>query len=267
MESKAETGRRYRVRLLRTLAKLGYASTRQVAMAVIGECTLSARKMASRTIRWLLERGYIVEKRDDINSERMVAVTAAGANYLAENGDPLPGGKAHARDWLRHAHSHRNACNSTYVSEVRGLDIDIGWSELEIKSGAAPAHLAAFEYSVDREPRIKIPDVLFNFSGDDGDNFVWVEVENCWRGADDFRKLIGFLRAIFSQPAPPISKVWFVISTPGAKSIGARLVERLGRPDKLWDAHRDLDARILANHIKIFSLNHDTLELEPRPLG
>lgn len=98
--SKRTRGNAYRVNTLRLLARVGYASTRQVARAVWWRCDESTRKMAGRTLRWLLEHGLIVTKRDgdSINGEQLAAVTAAGAAWLAENGDPLPYGKAHARD-------------------------------------------------------------------------------------------------------------------------------------------------------------------------
>jgi predicted transcriptional regulator len=105
MASKMQQGRDYRSKTLMLLARLGYATTRQVAMAIWGSCNLSNRKMAGRTIRWLIQRGYVVEKRDgdSVAGERMVALTRAGAALLAEV-MPLPGNRSHARDWLPTQH-------------------------------------------------------------------------------------------------------------------------------------------------------------------
>ena len=53
--NKRTQGHIYRAQTLRLLAHLGYASTRQVTKAVWRECDESSRKMAGRTLRWLLE--------------------------------------------------------------------------------------------------------------------------------------------------------------------------------------------------------------------
>ncbi len=195
--SKRDLGHEYRVNTMRLLARLGYASTRQVARAVWWRCDISTRKMAGRTLRWLLERGLIVAKRDgdSINGEQLSAVTAAGAAWLTEMGEPLPQGKAHARDWLRHAHSHRTACNSVYAA-MCGLFPDTPiWSELEVRSGLAPVH--EFAYRSEEGDTVKIPDLVAENA--DGE-YEWVEVENNWRSAKDLNKMVECMRAMFRNP-------------------------------------------------------------------
>lgn len=259
--SKRTRGHAYRVNTLRLLARLGYASTRQVARAVWWRCDESTRKMTGRTLRWLLERGYIVTRRDgdSINGEQLSAVTAAGAAWLAEMGEPLPYGKAHARDWLRHAHSHRTACNSVYAA-MCGLFPDTSvWSELEVRSGLAP--ICELAYSIDGEATVKVPDLVADYAT----GLEWVEVENTWRSDKDLAKLIESMRAMFRGNGKGISCVHFVITSPGAKTIGNRVRKALTHgPDSGWPRQvKELDARMLANHIKVSQLDHETLTLTP----
>lgn len=266
MKSKQQIGREYRAKTLKFLARVGYATTRQIAMAVLGSCDMSGRKMAGRTIRSLFALGYLVKKRDgdSVAGEMMLALNRAGVAALAELAE-MPHGRAHARDWLRHAHKHRTACNSVYAAVTRGLDEDIGWSELEIRAGSAPAKLSAFSYIDDDGISLqKIPDLLLHgFAGP-----IWVEVENTWRGARDMQKLVCFLRRIFGRPVSLVEKVWFVVTAPGAKTIGERLHKALthqqdsGYPRQI----RELDAKILSEHLAIFQLDIDLLELTRLPL-
>lgn len=257
-------GQEYVVMTLALLARTGYASTRQIAKAVWHRCDDSTRKMASRTIRRLIAEGAVVERRDadSVNGERLVALTVAGANRLAQF-HPLPAGKAHARDWLRHAHDHRTMCNSVYAAMVAvTLDLDIGWTELQIRSGVPPREVSEFHFRAeDGGLARKIPDVLFNLDT----RPTWVEVENTWRSAKDLRKLVEFLRSIFSAPEPLVASVWFVITAPGAQTIGKRLWAAMSHAPDSGYAHavRELDARILRNHVRVYRLDHDTLALDP----
>lgn len=259
--NKRTQGNLYRAQTLRLLARVGYASTRQVAKAVWRECDISSRKMAGRTLRWLLERGYIVAKRngDSVNGEQISAVTAAGAAWLAEHDDPLPGGKAHARDWLRHAHSHRTACNSTYAAMSGPISDPCVWSELEVRSKLSPLH--EFAYRGEEGDTVKIPDLVAENA--DG-SYQWVEVENTWRSDKDLQKMIESMRAMF-RSSKGISCVHFVITSPGAKTIGQRLHKAMTHDmDSGWPRQvKELDARILANHIKVSQLDHETLTLTP----
>lgn len=264
MMNKQRQGQIYRVNTMRLLARLGYASTRQIARSVWSGCDESSRKMAGRTVTWLLERGLVVVKREGgtVNGERLAAVTAAGATWLAEHGEPLPGGKAHARDWLRHAHAHRSACNSVYASRCGLLSDDrMVWSELEIRARIAPVH--QFSYTFENSTTVKIPDVLARHA--DG-RYEWIEVENTWRSASDFTKLVEFLRAMFyNVQQTRFACVHLVVTSPGAKTIGARLRKRMthgldsGEPRQIKEA----DARILSSHLKVSALDPDTLELMP----
>lgn len=267
MTSKQHLGREYRVKTLKFLARTGYATTRQIAKAVWGSCEVSDRKMAGRTIRRLRTLGYLVSKRDGnpVAGEQMVALTRAGVTALAEFAQ-LPDGRAHARDWLRHAHSHRTACNSVYAAVVRGLAEDVGFTELEIRAGSAPAPLSMVPFQDgDGCRQQKIPDLLLH--GASGP--IWVEVENSWRGAKDFDKLVHFLRCIFARPEPLVEKVWFVVVAPGAKTIGKRLHAALthtatsGYPRQI----RELDAKILRDRVAVFHLDQAHLTLTPVDLA
>jgi len=257
--NKREQGMHYRVQMLRALARLGYATTRQLAKIVWRRCDGSTRKMAGRTLRWLLDSGYIVTRRDDdsVNGEQLAAVTIAGATWLAKNGDPLPYGKAHARDWLRHAHSHRTACNSVYAAAVGLYPDRCTWSELEIRAGLAP--LGQLAYSFDGAVLGKIPDVLLELTG----GLAWIEVENSWRSEKDVNKVVASMRAMVIDKR--VTEAHFVITAPGAKSIGARLRKALTHtPESGWPRQvKELDARILAEYVKVFTLNSETLELSP----
>lgn len=266
MKSKQQIGQEYRIKTLKFLACVGYATTRQISMAVLGACDVSSRKMAGRTIRRLRVLGYLAEKRDgnSVAGELMVALNRAGVAALAEFVE-LPDGRAHARDWLRHAHKHRTACNSVFAALTRGLDEHIGYSELQIRAGSAPTKLLVFSYKDDEGNSLqKIPDLLLQ--GVSGP--IWVEVENGYRGARDFQKLIWFLRRIFEHPAPLADKVWFVVTAAGAKTIGKRLRAALthlsdsGYPRQI----RELDARILSERLAVYRLDADLLKLTQLPL-
>jgi len=259
--NKREQGMQYRVLTLKALAHLGYATTRQIAKIVWGQCDGSSKKMAGRTLRWLHAHGFIVTKRDgnSVNGEQLTAVTAAGAEWLAKNGAPLPFGKAHARDWLRHAHSHRTACNSVYAAVV-GMESDrCAWSELEIRAGLAP--LEKLAYSHEGVLEAKIPDVLIQLIG----GLAWVEVENSWRSDKDLDKAANSIRKMFYDER--IAQVHFVITAPGAKTIGARLRRAFTHDAKSgWPRQRkELDSKIVQGFIKIFVLNSDALELATIP--
>jgi len=272
MESKQQIGRQYRINTLFLLTRLGYATTRQIAAGVFGKCDVSSRKMAGRTVRALLDRGYLVAKRegDTVAGEQMVALTRAGATAIAKAA-PLPASRGHARDWLRHAHEHRTVCNSVFAAMLGGLDWHLGWTELEIRAGLAPPELSLFQYrDGDGHCLQKIPDLLLDGPEElDGQvrRPTWIEVENAYRGARDFTKLVWFLRRIFGRPAPPIEMVWLVVTSPAAKNIGKRLHAAMthslssGYPCQI----KELDARILANHIKVKQLDPDQLTLSSLP--
>lgn len=143
---------------------------------------------------------------------------------------------------------------------LRGLDEDLGWTELEIRAGVAPAHLSAYEFrDDDGNLQQKIPDLLLH--GTTGP--IWCEIENSWRGARDFRKLIAFLRHMFDTPSPAVEQVWFITTAPVAKTIGKRLHAALvhdadsGYPRQV----RELDARILRSYVAVFRLDPDLLQL------
>ena len=70
---------------------------------------------------------------------------------------------------------------------------------------------------------------------------------------------------MFRNPGSIVACVHFVITAPGAKSIGTRLRKALTHgPDSGWPRQvRELDARILSAHIKVSVLDPETLTLTP----
>jgi len=260
--SKRQLGADYRAAALELLGRLGYGSARQIAKALWGCVTPSTRKMATRMLSRLIAEGLLVAKRDTggVNGERLVALTTAGTRQLTYL---LAQARPHARDWLRHAHAHRTAANSVFVAgcleQPEGLDA--GCTELEIRSADVPPHLSKFDFDLEGAPAQKIPDCIFNMAP----GYIWVEVENNWRSTKDFNKLIGFLRAMFYLKLPPFFAVWLVVTAPGAKTIGQRLRKALGPGDPHTDGRgrvlRELDARILADKVQVFTLDRETLSL------
>lgn len=255
--NKRELGERYRNVALLFLAATGYATTRQIAKALHGRVTLSTRKMTSRTLQKLQADKLIVSKREsdavnNVNSELLFALTKAGAEKARGQGSSLVGGKIHGRDYLRHAHKHRTMCNSVYVAWPTN-----GWSELQIRAEDAPIQRIRFRGQQGEES--KIPDLLME-SKEGG--YEWVEVENSWRSEKDLQKVIDFMRAIFVKPSA-IQRVHFVVTSAGARSIGSRLRQKLthglnsGYPLQV----RNLDAKLLAEHISVSALDTETLEL------
>lgn len=106
MKSKQQIGHEYRAKTLKFLARVGYATTRQIARAVLGVCDISSRKMAGRTIRSLLALGYLVQKRDgdSIAGEMMLALNRAGVAALAELVE-MPNGRAHVTGFVMHTNT------------------------------------------------------------------------------------------------------------------------------------------------------------------
>lgn len=255
--NKQAQGAAYRVNTLNALAVLGYASARQIAGCVWGRCDESARRMASRTLRKLLDRRLVVSKRDGeginrANYELLFALTLAGANEVRNYGSELIADKVHARDYLRHAHEHRTVCNSVYAA-LHGQR----WSELQIRSGECP--LSEFHYRVDGEKFSKIPDVVVAH----GKDLEWIEVENSWRSDKDLVKIINCMRAMFLREQGRITCMHFIVAVPGARTIGRRLKSRLTHGlDSGWPRQiRELDTRILSQHLRVSEIDLKTLEL------
>lgn len=272
MTSTRDTSLKNQNMTLRLLARLGYATTRQIARGVWLDVTPSTRKMANRTVNALLEQKLIVEKRDDVNSERLVALTKAGVQRLKTVADlSLARDKPHARDWLRHAHAHRTAANSVFVAGSVLVDDWEGETELEIRLGDAekmPAAHCKYKSGVDANiEEHKIADtVLYHYDLEaEKDVNVWVEVEQSSRSAKDLVKCVDWLRAMYSKPEPNADEVWFVITAPGANRIGERLKKALTPGGFVEDARpkhaKDLDQDILKKRVKVFKLDPDTLNL------
>ncbi|WP_112184179.1 replication-relaxation family protein [Ralstonia sp. GX3-BWBA] len=256
---KRQQGQHYRRAALFWLARLGYATTRQLAKLLHGSCTESAVKMTGRTLRRLREEGLVVAKRDgdSVLGELLLAVNAKGAAWLFEHGKALPREKTHARDWLRHAHSHRTACNSVFVALTAQSPELAPWSELEVRAQMAP--LDSIKYHFDGQVVGKVPDLLVATPS----GLEWVEVENSWRRERDLDKMVASMQAMFYQPTANLARVHFVVTVPSAKTIGQRLRRKLTHGPGFSPARqiRELDARILAQHIIVSTLDHERLEL------
>lgn len=257
--SKKRQGEVYRLAVLKLLSEVGYASTRQVARGVWKRCDISTRKMAGRTLRWLLKRNLIVSKRDGkgvlkVNNELLFALTTEGAKLARHYGSPLAAEKIHARDYLRHSHSHRTACNSAFVAWPTSPI----WSELKVRASDCPIN--EFTYTLDGVESTKIPDLIAEAQVG---GYEWIEVENSWRSEKDLMKLVECMRVMFYQNNN-IACVHFVVTVAGARTIGRRVKEKLTHsPTSGWPAYvKALDARIINNHIDVSILDPETLTLE-----
>lgn len=220
--------------------------------------------MAERTLRSLRDDGYIVSCREgnSIHGEQLSALNRKGAELLSTIAVELPGGKHHARDWLRHAHKHRTACNSVFAAMYSRAESLAGslWSELEVRARLAP--LNAFKYGHEGVVQDKIPDLISRCS----DGLEWIEVENAYRSDGDLQKVVAFMRGLFHPDASAgVARVHFIITSNGANSIGARL-----RKAMTHDAHsawprqiKERDTDILAKRIRVSMLDADTLTLTP----
>lgn len=261
--NKRQMGATYRADTLLLLAATGYASTRHVARFLWGRCDESTRRMASRTLRWLLNRRFIVSRREGdgiamANQELLFALTQAGVEVVRKLGSNLVAGKVHARDYLRHAHSHRTACNGVYAAWSDRI-----WSELEVRAGDSP--VSSFTYDLDGTEMSKIPDLI----AQDGTGFEWIEVENSWRSDKDLTKLVACMRDMFwPDSGSRITRMHFIVTVKSAMTIGQRLKKRLTHgPDSGWPRQvKEVDARILAQHLRVSVLDPETLELRSVPL-
>ena len=131
------------------------------------------------------------------------------------------------------------------------------WSELEVRAKIAPLH--SIPYHFEDQEVCKVPDLLVEAP----DGLEWVEVENSWRRERDLDKMIASMRAMFRQPTGALTRVHFIVTTPSAKTIGQRLRRKLTHAhDSGYSRQiRELDARILAQHVIVSTLDHDRLEL------
>lgn len=263
MATKREIGFAYRVNALRVLSRLGYATTRQLARLILGGCDANQRKMVGRTLRWLSDNRYIVLRRnnDSINGEQLSALTTAGARWLLQHQEVLPGRKAHGRDWLRHAHSHRTACNSVFAA-FGALAQEDTFSELEVREDRCP--ISKFKFMLDNAEYLKIPDLVRKIETDeDVDAYEWIEVENSWRNDKDLLKMVNCMRAMFYN-RNKIFRVRFVVTSPAARSIQKRITKLMTHKADSGFSRiiRELDARILRDHLVFSELDHENLTLE-----
>ena len=269
--NKMMQGQENRENVLRLLSITGYATTRQIAKCCWGRCDNSTRKMAGRTLRWLLDRKLIVSKRDGsgsvkVNNELLFALTAAGAELSRRNGDPLVAEKVHARDWLRHSHQHRTACNSVYSAWHQDVDI---WTELQVRAKVPPVY--EFRYQVVVGPfapeiyDTKFPDLIAEAGNG---RYEWIEVENSWRSEKDLIKMVQCMQAMFMR-VDKFECVHFIVTVPGARTIARRLKQKLKLiADSGEYRHiKEVSARIILNHIRVSVLDPLTLTLTHIPLS
>ncbi|WP_297575968.1 hypothetical protein [uncultured Deefgea sp.] len=222
--NKQQQGEINRLRVLLYISRVGYASLKQIARAIWQRTDASALVMTGRTLKWLTEEKYIVTRRDTIKSELLVTLTKKSVRWLAERDFTLPDHWKHARDWLRHAHAHRTACNSVYACLYSGDFSQPGvWSELEIGARVSPIFQQTYEKQenafVLKEIHTKIPDVI----AESATGFEWIEVENCSRSEADFEKLIMAMRAMRFANDRQISNVHCIIASTAAERFSTRL--------------------------------------------
>lgn len=119
---------------------------------------------------------------------------------------------------------------------------------------------ALFPFSVDGVDYAKIPDLV---ASADHDHYEWIEVENSWRSDKDLSKIVECLRAMFKDESSRITKVHFVVTVEGARTIYKRLRKKMthGSGSGLASYVRALDARIHEQHIKVWFLDTETLTL------
>lgn len=121
----------------------------------------------------------------------------------------------------------------------------------------APLH--SITYRFEEQEVGKVPDLLVETPG----GLEWVEVENSWRRERDLDKMVASMRAMFRQPTGNLTRVHFIVTTPSAKTIGQRIRRKLTHADDSGYPRqiRELDARILAQHVIVSTLDHGRLEL------
>jgi len=251
----------HREAILQFIARVGYTTTRQVAMAVWHKADKSARMCAGRSLRWLIGRNLLMRKRDGetASCEYLHALTRAGVLALNGLDISLPGGKAHGRDWLRYAHSHRNACNDVfallYASEQAKAAQVAVYSELEIRASLAPLSKLDYKHT-DGSRFSKIPDLLLVGPGGVG----WVEVENAYRNDRDLNKMLAMMRAEALSEIPRVSRFIFYVTAKGANRIGERLRRALSRdPAARPGTIAAADTKILREMLFVFAIDRDTL--------
>ncbi|RQW19575.1 hypothetical protein EHS17_15295 [Rhodobacteraceae bacterium CH30] len=261
--STKEQGQENRESALRSCARLGYMTIRQFAMIQWRRCDKSAMRMAARTLQRLADDKLIVRRRDgdSITSEQLCALSAAGAGWVRENIEALPCDKKHGRDWIRHAHPHRTACNDAYAALRKRLAPGSGLvTELEVRSGELETPIISF--TEDHKTVTKIPDLLLTTR----EGVVWIEVEHSRRNDKDLERIIFAMRKMFSTESGVITVV-FIVTRPVARKIGERLRKKLTHnyADALPRQVKELDAKILSK-LTVFELNPETLELTSIPV-
>ncbi|WGG48891.1 hypothetical protein [Rugamonas sp. DEMB1] len=107
------------------------------------------------------------------------------------------------------------------------------------------APLGQLAYSHEGVVQGKIPEVLLQLTT----GLAWVEVENSWSSDKDLAKVVASMRTMFVDKR--ISEVHFVITAPGAKTLGARLRKALTHDAKSgWPRQiKELDSKILQGFI------------------
>lgn len=261
--SKRQLGQARRHEALRFLACVGYASTRQLAYALTGSTSKSSTVMVSRTVRWLIAHKLVTERRDDLNHERLVALTKTGAQRIRDELE-LAGDRVHAHDLLRHAHAHRTVCNSVYANYWhKGIE---ACSELEVRAGYAE-NLSSITYKCNSEQEdvTKIPDLVVKEFRKDGRSLrSWVEVENGWRSERDLLRLVYLCKHVFQQRTPPFDRLVFIVAKPVARKIRSRLLAAM---KKIAGENGDLDLGgsipEIMQRVLVHEIDSETLETRP----
>lgn len=146
--------------------------------------TSSALRMAQRTIRSLLESGFLLQTKAP-DGALVYSLSQRGADVLRQTGVEAKSGK----DLLR-AHSigyYRHRCISNEIAISAWLAGCKVTTENELVRGDCPYLNKAFG---------KVPDVLVRHF----DKWYWIEVERSRKNQTDYLRLLYWLESIRSNP-------------------------------------------------------------------
>lgn len=289
-------------KLLNFLGRLSYAYSRQAAQYLYGRTTDSAMRMITRKLRVLEGEGLVKSQifkngkalrnpdgqlSKSVNPagcEKVYALTDAGARSARER---TSGVRSPARDVFSTVHDHRTQSNnvliaSTSVAQSWAQDglrpsfaILAEWECSSTKGGFDELQRrATYTFESDSKSIVKKADLIWAGKKRDGSTtFVWVEVENSPRSAKGMKELVDFLTCYEMYADGALcSEFLFVITSPDARSMPARLLQHLN--GEIYQiagvldprSRRVKDAAMRAYGRCVFRvLNLDSFTLEPMP--
>lgn len=247
------------------LARIGYATTRQLAYFCMGS-TSTKTNMVNRTLAKMRGEKLIRERFDRLGTERYVALTAAGARLAADKIPLLKNVVPKAHDNLRHVNSHRTACNGVLAYYLRKYPPTARHeclSELEIASDKSIARMSYWSQT-DTKTLNKTADCELKILRDGRWHTHWVEVENCSRSPRDLKRLVAFCRQWYRSRYNNFDQQTFVVADDSARAIGRRLTKALNDAGENDDELRRHIPGIL-DRVQILKLNTASNELLPLP--